>query len=187
MSHSLESLHTLCFHLPNVLPNPMFTAKYIVMFCRSFEVVHLLFLEMGCEHACYLYLPVEGTSHFLTSCRNILLPVGFSVQLEETFPSIYIILLPYVSCLYSSEDPNEDISSLLAKYSSNPESEPQLKLLLPLIASSFGGNKSVNETIQELKKHQLSTDATGDVLNARCLPNICEGFFFLFSISYFYI
>ncbi|KAH7842868.1 hypothetical protein Vadar_009944 [Vaccinium darrowii] len=78
----------------------------------------------------------------------------------ETFPDIYIILLPYVSLLDGSEDPNQDISALLAKYSSNPESEPQLKLLLPLIASCFGGNKTVNETIEELKKHHLSSDAT---------------------------
>ncbi|XP_057494236.1 3-hydroxyisobutyryl-CoA hydrolase-like protein 3, mitochondrial isoform X1 [Actinidia eriantha] len=59
-----------------------------------------------------------------------------------------------------SEDPNQDIKSLLAKHSSNPESEPHLKLLLPQIVSSFGGNKSVHETIQELKRHQLSPDAT---------------------------
>ncbi|KAL7259880.1 hypothetical protein ACSBR1_005696 [Camellia fascicularis] len=59
-----------------------------------------------------------------------------------------------------SEDPHQDITSLLARCSSNPESEPQLKQLLPQIASSFAGNKSVNETIQELKKHQLSTDAS---------------------------
>ncbi|XP_028064286.1 3-hydroxyisobutyryl-CoA hydrolase-like protein 3, mitochondrial isoform X3 [Camellia sinensis] len=59
-----------------------------------------------------------------------------------------------------SEDPHQDITSLLARYSSYPESEPQLKQLLPQIASSFAGNKSVNETIQELKKHQLSTDAS---------------------------
>ncbi|KAL7168214.1 hypothetical protein ACSBR2_038617 [Camellia fascicularis] len=59
-----------------------------------------------------------------------------------------------------SQDPHEDIGTILAKYSSNPESEPQLKQLLPQIISSFGGNKSVTETIEELKKHQLSTDAT---------------------------
>ncbi|KAH7854813.1 hypothetical protein Vadar_018038 [Vaccinium darrowii] len=78
---------------------------------------------------------------------------GFFVELKETFPYTYIILLPYFSLLDSSEDPNQDISAPLAKYSSNPESEPQLKLLLPLIASCCGGNKSVNETIEELKKH----------------------------------
>ncbi|RDX86101.1 3-hydroxyisobutyryl-CoA hydrolase-like protein 3, mitochondrial [Mucuna pruriens] len=55
-------------------------------------------------------------------------------------------------------DPHQDIKVLLARYESNPESEAQLKLLLPQIISSFGGNKSVTEIIEELKKHQSSTD-----------------------------
>ncbi|XP_018838098.2 3-hydroxyisobutyryl-CoA hydrolase-like protein 3, mitochondrial isoform X4 [Juglans regia] len=58
-----------------------------------------------------------------------------------------------------SEDPHQDVKTLLAKYSSNPEPEPQLKLLLPHIISSFGASKSVNETIEELKKHQLSSES----------------------------
>ncbi|KAK7358304.1 hypothetical protein VNO77_00231 [Canavalia gladiata] len=57
-----------------------------------------------------------------------------------------------------SQDPHQDIKILLARYESNPESEAQLKLLLPQISSSFGGNKSVTETIKELRKHQSSTD-----------------------------
>ena len=50
---------------------------------------------------------------------------------------------------------------LLARYESNPESEAPLKLLLPQIASTFGGDKSVTETIEELRKHQSSTDRNG--------------------------
>lgn len=58
-----------------------------------------------------------------------------------------------------SEDPHQDIKALLANYSCNPESEPQLELLLPQIVSTFGANKSVIEIIKELEKHQLSADA----------------------------
>ncbi|KAJ7973897.1 3-hydroxyisobutyryl-CoA hydrolase-like protein mitochondrial-like [Quillaja saponaria] len=59
-----------------------------------------------------------------------------------------------------SKNPHVDIKELLARYNSSPESEARLKLLLPQISSSFGENKSVNETIEELKRHQSSTDST---------------------------
>ncbi|OVA13879.1 Crotonase superfamily [Macleaya cordata] len=59
-----------------------------------------------------------------------------------------------------SDDSHKDVKALLAEYSKAPESEPQLKLLLPQIVSSFGSHKSVIEIIEELKKHQQSTDAT---------------------------
>ncbi|XP_061993677.1 3-hydroxyisobutyryl-CoA hydrolase-like protein 3, mitochondrial isoform X3 [Rosa rugosa] len=59
-----------------------------------------------------------------------------------------------------SQDPHEDIKTILAKFSSKPDSESQLKQLLPQIASSFGANKSVIGTIEELKKHQSSSNAT---------------------------
>ncbi|KAJ7969642.1 3-hydroxyisobutyryl-CoA hydrolase-like protein 3, mitochondrial [Quillaja saponaria] len=59
-----------------------------------------------------------------------------------------------------SENPHENIKELLARYNTGPESEAQLKLLLPQISSSFGANKSVNETIEELKKYQSSSDST---------------------------
>ncbi|KAI3801899.1 hypothetical protein L1987_30016 [Smallanthus sonchifolius] len=57
-----------------------------------------------------------------------------------------------------SEDPHVEVQEILAKYSSNPESEPRLKLLLPHIISTFGGNKSVKETMEEVEKKQRSDD-----------------------------
>ncbi|XP_021277635.1 3-hydroxyisobutyryl-CoA hydrolase-like protein 3, mitochondrial isoform X2 [Herrania umbratica] len=59
-----------------------------------------------------------------------------------------------------SEDPHKVVTALLAKYSCNPESEAQLKLLLPQITSCFSADKSVKEIIAELKKHQQSTEAS---------------------------
>ncbi|CAK8579560.1 unnamed protein product [Lathyrus sativus] len=58
-----------------------------------------------------------------------------------------------------SQDPHQDIKVLLARHESNPDSEAHLKLLLPQIVSSFGGNKSVSETIKDLKQHQSSADS----------------------------
>lgn len=67
----------------------------------------------------------------------------------------------HVFCACSSDDPNKDVQALLSGYEKEPESEAQLKMLLPHIVSSFGSHRSVFEAIEELKKHQFSTDAVG--------------------------
>ncbi|KAF6172917.1 hypothetical protein GIB67_035471 [Kingdonia uniflora] len=59
-----------------------------------------------------------------------------------------------------SDDPDMDFKALLGDYSKDPESQSQLKLLLPQIVSSFGSHKLVTEIIEELKKLQQSSDAT---------------------------
>ncbi|KAK9055068.1 hypothetical protein SSX86_026148 [Deinandra increscens subsp. villosa] len=57
-----------------------------------------------------------------------------------------------------SDKAHVEVQEILAKYSSNPESEPRLKLLLPHIVSTFGGNISVKETMEELEKKLRSDD-----------------------------
>ncbi|KEH21366.1 3-hydroxyisobutyryl-CoA hydrolase-like protein [Medicago truncatula] len=74
-----------------------------------------------------------------------------------------------------SQDPHQDIKVLLARYESNPDSEAQLKLLLPEIISSFGGNKSVIEIIEELKKHQSSTDSNVTEWANEALQGLAKG------------
>uniref|UniRef100_A0A803MQ59 3-hydroxyisobutyryl-CoA hydrolase n=1 Tax=Chenopodium quinoa TaxID=63459 RepID=A0A803MQ59_CHEQI len=58
----------------------------------------------------------------------------------------------------SSEDPYQDVAAILSKCSIKPHYEPQLKLLLPYIASAFNANKSVSEIFEELKRHQQSSE-----------------------------
>ncbi|PIA65212.1 hypothetical protein AQUCO_00100592v1 [Aquilegia coerulea] len=66
-----------------------------------------------------------------------------------------------LSAFTFSDDVHKDVETLLGEYSILPESEPQLKLLLPQIVSSFSPHKSVSEILEELKKHEMSTDTTG--------------------------
>ncbi|KAG0495160.1 hypothetical protein HPP92_006154 [Vanilla planifolia] len=58
-----------------------------------------------------------------------------------------------------SSDPDKDIQTILAQFSMEPDSGSQLKLLLPHIVSSFGVEKEVSKTIENLKHLESSDDA----------------------------
>ncbi|CAL5048480.1 unnamed protein product [Urochloa decumbens] len=58
-----------------------------------------------------------------------------------------------------TNDPHRDVESVLTGYKKEPESEPQLEKLLPQIISSFSPDKSVTESVEELKKCSQSGDA----------------------------
>ncbi|KAG0514936.1 hypothetical protein BDA96_10G236000 [Sorghum bicolor] len=58
-----------------------------------------------------------------------------------------------------THDPHRDVESVLTGYKKEPESESQLEKLLPYIISSFSPDKSVAESVEELKKCSRSGDA----------------------------
>ncbi|KAI3982695.1 hypothetical protein MKX01_010178, partial [Papaver californicum] len=64
--------------------------------------------------------------------------------------------------------------ALIQDFSKEPESEAQLKVLLPDIVSSLDSCKSVIEIIEELKKYQLVTEAEGMLVTRNCLPGGME-------------
>ncbi|KAL0907813.1 hypothetical protein M5K25_022251 [Dendrobium thyrsiflorum] len=55
-------------------------------------------------------------------------------------------------------DAHANVQAILAQYKTEPDSDAQLRLLLPHIESSFGIEKTVSEIIEELKKLELNTD-----------------------------
>ncbi|CAN6699491.1 unnamed protein product [Malus baccata var. baccata] len=93
-----------------------------------------------------------------------LFPDGFS-HIEAKSPgggsSVGLTLVGIITLSYASQDPHQDIETTMVKFTSNPDSEAQLKTILPQITSAFGADKLVLETIDELKKQLQSSDATG--------------------------
>lgn len=86
-------------------------------------------------------------------------------------PNISVICLKFKDVLWnlfwnSSQDADEEIKEVLAKYSTKPDSESRLKSLLPRIIATFGGNKPVKNIIEELKNHQLSADTLGMLVHS---------------------
>ncbi|XP_078176946.1 3-hydroxyisobutyryl-CoA hydrolase-like protein 3, mitochondrial isoform X1 [Carex rostrata] len=74
-----------------------------------------------------------------------------------------------------SEDPHKDVSALLEGFNKEPESEAELKKLFPSIVSAFASNKSVSETVEELKKCQSSTDPAVSAWATEALSGIAKG------------
>uniref|UniRef100_A0A7N0U6R1 3-hydroxyisobutyryl-CoA hydrolase n=1 Tax=Kalanchoe fedtschenkoi TaxID=63787 RepID=A0A7N0U6R1_KALFE len=74
-----------------------------------------------------------------------------------------------------SNDPHESVKTILENYSAVPESDAQIKQLLPQISSCFGSKKSVKETIEDLKKHVAGSDAAVAEWAKEALQGIGKG------------
>ncbi|XP_071698119.1 3-hydroxyisobutyryl-CoA hydrolase-like protein 3, mitochondrial [Rutidosis leptorrhynchoides] len=109
----------------------------------------------GPEGSIGVYLGMTGNK-VSTPADALYLGVGNHFVPSENLRSLKESLLSTTF----SEDPHHQVQSILAKYNCNPDSEPQLKLLLPHIVSTFGGNKPIKEIMKELEKNQQSADAT---------------------------
>ncbi|EXB37061.1 3-hydroxyisobutyryl-CoA hydrolase-like protein 3 [Morus notabilis] len=82
-----------------------------------------------------------------------------------------------------SQDPHEDVKAVVGRFNSNPGPDAHLSVLLPQIISSFGGNKSVIDTIEELKRYRQSSDATVVEWANEALQGIAKGAPFSLSLT----
>ncbi|XP_047309061.1 3-hydroxyisobutyryl-CoA hydrolase-like protein 3, mitochondrial isoform X1 [Impatiens glandulifera] len=82
-----------------------------------------------------------------------------------------------------SQDPHQDVRAILGKYSSDPDSEPILKAILPQITSCFAANRSVNEIVEDLKRHQQSSDIATSEFAKDALAGIFKGAPFSLSLT----
>ncbi|WOL09026.1 3-hydroxyisobutyryl-CoA hydrolase-like protein 3, mitochondrial [Canna indica] len=74
-----------------------------------------------------------------------------------------------------SDEPDKDIEALLVGFKEEPGSEAQMKIFLPQIISCFSENRSVLETIEELKKYQKSTDSKASEWASDALSGLGKG------------
>ncbi|PHT48280.1 hypothetical protein CQW23_12488 [Capsicum baccatum] len=109
----------------------------------------------------YLVCAAEIRDDFALLCSLLLLLDSNHRFLRHIWCSAFFfrwLRILFIIPSDNSEDPNEEIKELLAKYSSDPVSGPRLKLLLPRIISTFAANKSIREILEELENHQQSAD-----------------------------
>ncbi|XP_042434703.1 3-hydroxyisobutyryl-CoA hydrolase-like protein 4, mitochondrial [Zingiber officinale] len=99
------------------------------------------------------YLGMTGKK-ISTPADALYMGLGTHYVPSGTMPMLKEALL----CINFSNDPDKDVLDLLDYYRREPESDSLLKMLLPQIVSCFT-NKSVHETIKELKGHQQSSDS----------------------------
>ncbi|PRQ46784.1 putative enoyl-CoA hydratase/isomerase, HIBYL-CoA-H type [Rosa chinensis] len=110
-------------------------------------VLNLIFIQLalGMMRVKKLWIASLGMTGKRISTPSDVLYVGLGTHLvpSQNLGSVKEALLS----INFSQDPHEDIKTILAKFNSNPDSESQLKQFLPQITSSFGAKKSVIETV----------------------------------------
>ncbi|PKU73467.1 3-hydroxyisobutyryl-CoA hydrolase-like protein 3, mitochondrial [Dendrobium catenatum] len=118
--------------------------------CRSLVNSLTDYSQTFCSLACVKTHWKRGPTH--NNCSSILFTANGCTFAE--LGNIYLNSTYYLVF----GDAHANVQAILAQYKTEPDSDAQLKLLLPHIASSFGIEKTVSEIIEELKKLELNTD-----------------------------